>query len=273
MLPLRTRVALRVQRVLAHLFFPIFGVLVVLAIRYRGYRIEEMAKVRKQFLEIARDSSGPILLCSNHMTIVDSAIIAWALASNWTYLLRFRLFPWSLPEWMNFYRNVGLRIICYLAKCVPIMREGSVEQKRASMAKLEQLLRQGDTVAIFPEGGRSRTGYLDMENFGYGAGQLWTRVPNMTVVCIYLRGLAQSEYSGVPARGDRMYVELQRIEAQSSYKGLRAARDVTRQIMDTLHQMEQRYFAQIGGPPSSTANAATAEDGDEPTTSNKNASA
>jgi 1-acyl-sn-glycerol-3-phosphate acyltransferase len=260
MLRLRVRVALQVQRVLAHLFFPIFAVGVVIALRFRGYRIEEIARVRQSFRAIARTCRGPILLCSNHLTVVDSALIAWALASNWTYLFRFHLFAWNLPEWKNFYRNLGLRILCYLGKCVPIVRDGSVEEKRESMGKLEDLLRQGDAVAIFPEGTRSRTGHLDMENFGYGAGQLWARVPNVTVVCVYLRGLAQTTYSTIPARGDKMFVEVQRIEAQSTHKGLRAAREVTRQIMDTLYQMEQRYRARVGADSPSTA-AADADDG------------
>jgi 1-acyl-sn-glycerol-3-phosphate acyltransferase len=262
MLRLRVRVALQVQRVLAHLFFPIFAVCVVMALRFRGYRIEEIARVRQSFRAITRTCRGPILLCSNHLTVVDSAIIAWALASNGTYFLRFHLFAWNLPEWKNFYRNVGLRILCYLGKCVPIIRDGSVDEKRESMAKLEHLLRQGDAVAIFPEGTRSRSGHLDMENFGYGAGQLWTRVPNVTVVCVYLRGLAQTTYSTIPARGDKMFVEVQRMEAQSTHKGLRAARDVTRQIMDTLYQMEQRYRARIPAPPPDTDHTGAADAGD-----------
>ncbi len=249
MLSSRALVGLRVQRAVAHVLFPLLGPLIVLAMWIWGYRIEKKAEIRRRFREMTRGYDGPLLICSNHMTKVDSAFIACAMSSNWSYMIRFHRFPWNIPEWKNFYQSLGLRLICYLAKCVPIVREGTTEQKRESLAKLEYVLGRGETVAIFPEGGRSRTGKLDMENFGYGTGQLWERVPGVRVICVYMRGYTQDSYTATPVRGERMFADIQQVDVQTEHSGRRAARDVTRQIMNALHELEGRYYAQLASTP------------------------
>lgn len=249
MLSLRARIALGVQRTVAHVLFPLLGPLIVLGMHIRGYRIEQGAELRRRFRELTKGHRGPVLVCSNHMTEVDSALLVWALAPTWTYLIRFHRLPWNIPEWKKINRNIGLRFICYLGKCVPIVRDGPPEEKRESLARLEYLLRRGESVAIFPEGARSRTGKLDMENFGYGTGQLWTRAPDARVLCVYLRGREQHTYGTVPVKGDRFYTEIELVDVQTEHRGLRAARDVTCQVMNTLQEMEERYFAWTGSAP------------------------
>lgn len=246
MISLGARVAVRVQHTLGHLFFPLIGWSMVLALRLHGYRIRDMRAVRREFQQIRKQHDGALLLCANHLTMVDSILIDWALASNWTYLSKFRLLPWNIPERNNYYENVGLRILCYLCKCIAIERKGSAEHKATVFAQLEYLLRRGHSVCVFPEGTRSRTGHLDMENFGYGVGTLANRVENVTLVCIYLRGQQQTGSSPKPARGDQLYVQLQSFVPETSSKGLRAARDITKQVMARLQSMEDRYFSHQG---------------------------
>ena len=237
---------LATQRLLARLCFPVFGALVVLVMRLRGYRIERLSEIRRAFAELVGQKRGPLLICSNHLTMIDSALITWAMASNWTYLNRFHLFPWNLPERTHYAHNLGLRLICYLAQCVPIVREGTAEQKRASLKKLEHLMAKDATVALFPEGKRSRDGCLDMESFGYGAGQLWSKRPDTTIVCLYLRGVSKGGFGVMPARGERFFVDIASVSPSTSSRGLRAARDVSRQIMNTLFEMEERYNSAVG---------------------------
>ncbi len=239
---LKARLALRVQHMLGHVFFPLLGYAMVLALRMNGYRVRELQAVRKRFQTIRHAHKGPLLLCANHLTLVDSVLIDWALASNWTYLQRFALLPWNIPERDNFYGNIGLRIICYLSKCIAIERKGSRANKALVFDKLEYLLRHGHSVCIFPEGTRSRTGYLDMDNFGYGIGSLASRLDDITLVCVYLRGLQQQGHSPLPERGDEIHVQLCALKPQTKAKGRRAAREISVQVMQQLQHMEVRYF-------------------------------
>lgn len=242
-LPMGARAALRLQRTLGLLCFPVLGGLAVLALLLRGYRIRNAKAIRAQFKRISAESRGPFIVCANHLTMVDSVLIDWALASNWTYCTRFRHLPWNIPELDNFSGSLGLRLLCYLFKCMPFRRKGSKQAKTDLFDRLGHLLRQGQAVCIFPEGKRSRDGRLDTTHFTYGVGLLANRAPQATVLCIYLRGTSQSSYSTVPERDQEFHVELRPIRPQSTATGLRAARALSVQVMDTLQHMEDRYFA------------------------------
>ena len=43
-----------------------------------GWRIENAAEARAEFRRLRREG-GPLLVCANHLTMIDSALIAWAL--------------------------------------------------------------------------------------------------------------------------------------------------------------------------------------------------
>jgi hypothetical protein len=62
------------------------------------------------------------------------------------------------------------------------------------------------------------------------------------VLCVYLRGDAQETYTAIPARGDRLRVSLATIEPKTDHSGLRASRDLARQITTQLAEMEREYF-------------------------------
>src|SRR6266508_4537149 len=96
---------------------------------------------------------------------------------------------------------------------------------------------------IFPEGGRSRTGRIDPERVTYGIGQILKDYDNPLVVCLYVRGKHQTTYSYLPRRGDEIYVDLELLEPKTEATGLRKARDIARQVIFKLKEMEDRYFA------------------------------
>ena len=75
------------------LLLPVGGLLVAMMKYVRGYRIENMAEIRRQFKEIWIEKERgqyPLVICSNHLTFIDSALIIWALASNFWYLFNYR---------------------------------------------------------------------------------------------------------------------------------------------------------------------------------------
>ncbi len=236
--------SLGLQRFLGWLFFPILGGLTVLLMRFvMGYRVPDMRQVRRQFKQLLGKEKTPLLICANHLTMIDSAIIAWSIASNWSYWWRFRLFAWNMPERRNFAHILPLKIICYLLKCVPIIRGGPPHETKRTMDKINYLLAQSQAICIFPEGTRSKSGRINLDEPTYGVGRLVLTHPGTRVLCVYQRGQQQEKSSFFPKKGDVFFTDIDMIQPVSDSKGLRAVRDVSTQIMQKLYDMEQSYFA------------------------------
>lgn len=238
--------ALERQRRLGRLAFPLIGPAAIFYMRaVRGNRVKDLAAVRRRFRELAPD--GPVLVCANHLTMVDSVLLHWALSSPLAYLRSFRRFAWNVPAVENFKRSAPIAALTYLTKTVAIDRAGEPEHHRAVLGKLAHLLREGDVVTIFPEGGRSRTGRVEPEEVTYGVGHVLREVPEARVVCAYVRGDRQETWGGMPARGDAIEIRLEPLAPRSAAKGLRASRDLSRQIALKLREMEDGYFARRAG--------------------------
>ncbi len=246
MLPVRARLALRVQEWLSQALVPLtyYGFLGWL--RYRRYRVPELSRLRAEFAELERGRRGPLLICANHITLVDSLIIQWALAPGWRLFFRPRWFIWNLPDRHNISATWFLRTVGYLGKCVPVLRDGPPEKARRTLDKVAFLLSRGQTVLVFPEGGRSRIGRVDPDRIMYGAGRMLQEAPGARVLCVYARGVGQRDYSNYPQPGETFFVKLSTLAPVSAHQGLRADRDLTLQIVARLIEMEQEYFAHQG---------------------------
>jgi 1-acyl-sn-glycerol-3-phosphate acyltransferase len=115
---------------------------------------------------------------------------------------------------------------------------------KASLDKCAYLLRSGETIMIFPEGKRSRTGRVDQEGFSYGVGRFIKNVENCKVMCLYLRGDKQDHYSIIPAWREKFSVQIEIFTPQPAQGSeLRAQREYATQIIDRLAKMEENYFA------------------------------
>ncbi len=243
----KDKLLLRLQHFTGWVTFLVWGTALIAGLRFfLRYKIPEIKKIRRTFKELKKQAEGPVLICSNHLTKLDSAVLNWSFASIWSYMRSFKVFSWNLPERENFYNNLGLRVVCYLASCIPIDRGGSREGIKKSLDKVAYLLKKGHPVTIFPEGGRSRTGRIDLEKFTYGVGRLVNQVKDCSVICVYLRGNNQESYSSIPRRGSRFYLNMELIKPKSEFRGLKATRDVSSQIIEKLVLMEQSYFASVG---------------------------
>lgn len=235
---------LAIQRRTSYLFFPIVALLALSWARVvKRLSLRDRQQIRARFAALIGDTRGPVLICANHLTLLDTIIIVWALAPIHRYIRRYSLFPWSVPEKVNFSRTWFWRIASFLGKCVYITRGGPRHEVNRSLAKITHLLRTGEVVSIFPEGGRSRTARVDTQNFTYGVGQIIQAVPETRVLCVYLRGRAQDTYSDFPRTGDEYVVELEMFHPTTVYSGLRAARDLATRIILRLAAMEARHFA------------------------------
>jgi len=219
------------------------GTIIVFVLRFvLRYRIKNLSEIRRTYKKLT-NSRQPILLCPNHLTMIDSVILVWALGSMSWYLLNYRKLTWNVPAVENF-KNTKLRsFITYLSKCIPVDRQGSKEHHEHVLWRTIYLMKRLQIFTYFPEGGRSRTARIDIENIRYGVGKLAAELPDLKVICIYMRGDHQKDYSEIPVKGEKFNIFFREMFPKTGYTGLRAHRDLSVQIIGTLKSMEDEYFA------------------------------
>ena len=233
------------QRFIGHLCLLPLGFLIVLLLRFRGrYKLKHHRELRRRFKEIVA-SGDPILICPNHLTLIDSVILLWAFGSIPWYLFHYRSFSWNIPAVENVKTRLSWRIITYISKCVLIDRIGGAEHRNQIFSAIRQCLRRGDIFTVFPEGTRSRSGSVQVDDVAYGVGKIIQGVPGTKVLCVYMRGDRQDAYSAFPKNGERIDISLEVITPSSANKGLRAVRDYSRQVIEKLKEMEDRYHTQM----------------------------
>lgn len=238
--------ALAVQRAVGRLAAPAWVPLVVLLMRLGfRWRIRGTEPVRAAYARLLEEKR-PLLVAANHLTMVDSALIGWGLASAAGHLRRYRGLPWNVPEQSRVESAWLWRALAYLMKCLPVPRGGDRKEVARVLERLGHLLRSGDTVLMFPEGGRSRSGSIDAEAIAHGVGRLIKEVEGCRVLCVYLRGDAQRTWSNLPAAGDTFTIATRLVEPRTDLRGLRASRDLARQVLDQLADMERAYRAERG---------------------------
>ena len=212
------RLALEVQRWVGRLSAPLWVPLCVGIMRW-GYRwrVEEVEQTRRMFQKLREESASPLLVCANHLTMLDSAVIATALGSPWWFVTHFSSLPWNTPERANFASTWWMRTLVYLMKCVPVARGGDRRAVGATLSRLTHLVRRDEVVLVFPEGGRSRTGRIDTGAATYGVGRIVKAVPECRVACIYLRGEHQETWTDRPVTGERFHARLEVIQQASRF--------------------------------------------------------
>jgi 1-acyl-sn-glycerol-3-phosphate acyltransferase len=206
-----------------------------------GWRIEGMVEARRTYRALWRTGT-PLLVCANHLTLVDSALVAWALGSPGWFLAHYGALPWNVPERRNFASSLVSRLLVYLMKCVPITRGGDRTEIGRVLVRLQHLLERGEVILVFPEGGRSRSGVVEAEKAAYGVGRLIAALPACQVLCVYLRGDCQDTFSDLPARGERFRVRVAGFRPISALQGMGRARDLAQQVAQRLATLEQEHF-------------------------------
>jgi len=243
----RERLFLGLQYVLGHLAVVLTAPLIFLAVRLRRYRIRDLKRLRSEVARLHKEHEGPWLICPNHLTMIDSVLITYGMASLGSHILRFRRVPWNLPERKNFQRNIFLTVLCYLAKCLPVNRGGSREELQRLLDKCRRVLDWKQSLLVFPEGGRSRTGRINQENFSYSVGRFVDENPNCRVMLVYLRGDGQETYGSMPRFGEHFTMNVEQFDpGREEGGGLRLQREYARRIVERLAGMEDEYFAGRG---------------------------
>jgi 1-acyl-sn-glycerol-3-phosphate acyltransferase len=242
-LPRRDRLALYFQREVGRCLAPLWipACAGILRFGFR-WRIEGLADTRRRFRALRAQSRAPLLVCANHLTMLDSFLVAHALGSGAWFATHYGALPWNTPERENFADTWWKRPLVWLMKCVPVSRGGDRRAVGAVLDRIVWLMQRGEVALLFPEGGRSRTGFVDAGATTYGVGRIVRALPGCRVACVYLRGEGQQSWSARPRTGERFRVSLEVLEPKSDHRGLRGSLDVTRQILQKLHEMERRHF-------------------------------
>lgn len=228
---------------------PFGGFLILMMKVWRRYEIENISECRARFKEIWKEkqrTKSPLIICSNHLTFIDSALIIWALASNPWYLFHYRAFVWNLPAGDFFKKHLHYHLTLYLMKCIFLDRKGTSAHKNRILNLCRHLLEQGDTVLIFPEGERSRTGRFENERLRFGVGKIASSLPEAQVLCLYLRARGQETFSNYPAKRSRFKLKMKLISpsVQDLPSRKLASIEIVKEIGATIKTMENEFFSE-----------------------------
>lgn len=242
-LQFKYKLKIEIQKAVSYCLFPILGTILWLIYKLKfNYSVENLDLIREKYQTLIKQSEGPILLCTNHLTLIDSIIQVLILNSYGKYLLNFKMLPWNLPEKKNFYHKWSWRLLCYLGKCIPVERMAGPENAKHTQNQIQYLLDRQEIIAVFPEGKRSRTGLIDDVDFSYATGEFLKKYMNATVICVYLRGIKNGGFGSFPAKNEHFYINIKSFKPSSQFTGLKRVRDISSQIISELKTMEKEYF-------------------------------
>jgi len=146
-----------------------------------------MYRVRHQGFENIPQEGGTLMVC-NHVSFVDSVILGGALRRHTRFVMYWKLY--NLPV---------LNFIARVAGCIPIAgRSEDMAVYEAAFKKIDEYLKNGELVCIFPEGRLTTDGELN--SFQNGVTRILNENP-VPVVPVALQGLWGSYFSRDPKRG------------------------------------------------------------------------
>jgi 1-acyl-sn-glycerol-3-phosphate acyltransferase len=185
---------------------------------------------------------GPAILCPNHISFLDSAILMLSVPRNISFVGKAEY----MDDWKTKYLFPAMGMI-------PIDRSGG-SKSQAALDAAEQVLKRGELFGIYPEGTRSRDG--DLYKGRTGAARL-----AMTIGCpIFPVGITGTDEiqpigSNVPKIGKSCRIEIGRAVRPERYAGRGAEhlawRSMIDEVMFEIREMTgQTYVHEYHGRPS-----------------------
>ena len=151
------------------------------------------AWIKVDGLEHLENIEGPVVFAANHQSHMDAPAILWALPSRWRYrvaiamakeFFKAHFFPseYGRSAWATNSLNYYLAALFFNAFPLPQREAGA----RQTLRYMGELITDGWSVLIFPEGQRSDSG--DIGRFRPGIGMIGSRL-EVPVVPVRLTGL------------------------------------------------------------------------------------
>ncbi len=137
--------------------------------------------------------TGPAIMAPNHVSVLDSFFLPAVLPRRITYVGKAEY----MDDWKTKYLFPALGM-------VPIDRSGGSAAQRA-LDTAASILEQGELFGIYPEGTRSRSGYLHKGHTGVARLSMRTGAP---IVPVGLRGTREIQPPDAPTPKPFMTVEI-----------------------------------------------------------------
>ena len=151
------------------------------------------AWTRVEGLEHLRDLQGPVVFAANHQSHMDAPAILWALPARWRYrtaiamakeFFRAHFFPAQFSRRERFTNGLNYYLAALFFNAFPLpQREAGARQ---TLRYIGELLTDGWSVLLFPEGKRTDRG--EINEFRPGIGMIGARL-DVPVVPVRLEGL------------------------------------------------------------------------------------
>jgi 1-acyl-sn-glycerol-3-phosphate acyltransferase len=166
-------------------------------------------------------TDGPALLCPNHISFLDSAfLMIWA-PRNISFV--------GKAEYMDSWKT---KYLFPAMGMIPIDRSGG-EKSQAALDTAERVLRRGELFGMFPEGTRSRDGYLYKGRTGAARLALKVGCPIFPVGIVGTREI-QPPDAKAPKMGGEVRISIGRPIDVNRYRNRGEDHLVLRQITDEL---------------------------------------
>jgi 1-acyl-sn-glycerol-3-phosphate acyltransferase len=165
--------------------------------------------------------NGPVILASNHRSFMDSLFLPLVIQRRVTFVAKAEYFDSKKTAW--FFRAMGQ---------IPIRRQGGSASEGA-LAAATDVLEHGQVFGIYPEGTRTRDGYLHRGHTGVARLALKTGAP---IVPVGLIGTdeVQATDSKLPRLFRRVTIRFGEPIRPEHYKGREADSLVLRTITDEV---------------------------------------
>ncbi|WP_182199424.1 lysophospholipid acyltransferase family protein [Paraliobacillus salinarum] len=160
---------------------------------------------------------GPVIICSNHISNLDPPVVGITCPRDIYFMAKEELF-----------RNKLLGAILLKSHAFPIKRG---MKDRDALRRGLDILKEGNTLGLFPEGTRSKTGEIGKGLSGVGFFAL--RSEATIIPCAII---------GPYRKGKRLKVVYGKAIAMDELRKRKAkASEVTDVIMDNIKQLKQKY--------------------------------
>lgn len=227
-----------------------------------GYRLpENIAEVRAEVWKKLDAHDGPVIWAANHLTLIDSFLVYWAVFPL-TRVFEDKRIPWSTPEYTNYYKLGGrfksafIRGLLYAVRCIPFLRGGedaaSEAFRQKAFDKCVWILKAGGAVFVYPEAGRSRSGWFEARRPKDFLGKMALEAPNAKFLCVYMRSDSQMMTTVRPPVGDRFRLVVDLIDGV--LPGETTPRVISQRLFDRLAEMQDEWWKDCPMPKNCAGN-------------------